>query len=109
MRDSRDRVCPLCGGEGVEDYVREGGRPSQRVLAEAIYEVTSAQAVVAGGLKLDTITVGLLVLAARYSNLYILQDTDVPRYLNRVSSRLNCSLSDLLESLIGALKLEERV
>ena len=101
MRSVGDRFCPECGGEGVEDYVPPGGRPHQRVLAEAIYEVSSAQAVVFGGVELDTIALSLAVLAARFSRLYTLPDTELPGYMLPFTGRLNCSLEQLAHTLAG--------
>jgi hypothetical protein len=103
MRSVEDRRCPHCGGEGVEDYVPLGGRPHHRLLAEAIYEVTSAQAVVAGGLELDTITLSLTVLAAKLSKLYTLRGTRPPDYMRQSASTLDCTMQQLATTLLGEL------
>lgn len=106
MGSPSDRMCG-CGVEGVEDYVAVGGRPSQRVLAEAVYEVTSARAVVLAGMPYDAIGSSLALLAAKYTLLYLPEGEEPPGWLEPGYSRLDCSLAQLLGMLLARAAGEE--
>ncbi|ABM81296.1 hypothetical protein [Hyperthermus butylicus] len=93
--------CPQCGGEGIEDYVPSGAAPRQKLLAEAVYEATTADAVLVHGIGSEAIPLLLALIASKHTRVYLLEPgNEILESLGL--ERIGLTLTNALEAMAEA-------